>query len=152
MSSHSSARGSRTQRCIPRPEPRQLPPAAPRRDQSARPRSASRDPAPDECARGAGETAGLEGPFRPGSTAGSDWLGSELALQTSGPGLLPRAGAQTASELSPAGQVSDTQARSTHRMITDVQLAIFANMLGVSLFLLVVLYHYVAVNNPKKQE
>lgn len=39
-----------------------------------------------------------------------------------------------------------------HRMITDVQLAIFANMLGVSLFLLVVLYHYVAVNNPKKQE
>ncbi|XP_032893001.1 dolichyl-diphosphooligosaccharide--protein glycosyltransferase subunit 4-like [Amblyraja radiata] len=39
-----------------------------------------------------------------------------------------------------------------HRMITDVQLAIFANMLGVSLFLLVVLYHYVAVNNPKKLE
>ncbi|XP_065257919.1 dolichyl-diphosphooligosaccharide--protein glycosyltransferase subunit 4 [Chrysemys picta bellii] len=40
----------------------------------------------------------------------------------------------------------------TSAMITDVQLAIFANMLGVSLFLLVVLYHYVAVNNPKKQE
>ncbi|XP_003767134.2 dolichyl-diphosphooligosaccharide--protein glycosyltransferase subunit 4 isoform X1 [Sarcophilus harrisii] len=39
-----------------------------------------------------------------------------------------------------------------NKMITDVQLAIFANMLGVSLFLLVVLYHYVAVNNPKKQE
>ncbi|XP_055504073.1 dolichyl-diphosphooligosaccharide--protein glycosyltransferase subunit 4-like [Leucoraja erinacea] len=39
-----------------------------------------------------------------------------------------------------------------HRMITDVQLAIFANMLGVSLFLLVVLYHYVAVNNSKKLE
>ncbi|XP_004709899.1 dolichyl-diphosphooligosaccharide--protein glycosyltransferase subunit 4-like [Echinops telfairi] len=37
-------------------------------------------------------------------------------------------------------------------MITDVQLTIFANMLGVSLFLLVVLYHYVAVNNPKKQD
>uniref|UniRef100_A0A8C6KLS8 Dolichyl-diphosphooligosaccharide--protein glycosyltransferase subunit 4 n=1 Tax=Nothobranchius furzeri TaxID=105023 RepID=A0A8C6KLS8_NOTFU len=36
-------------------------------------------------------------------------------------------------------------------MVTDVQLAIFANMLGVSLFLLVVLYHYVAVNNPKKR-
>ncbi|NP_001082190.1 dolichyl-diphosphooligosaccharide--protein glycosyltransferase subunit 4 [Xenopus laevis] len=35
-------------------------------------------------------------------------------------------------------------------MISDVQLAIFANMLGVSLFLLVVLYHYVSVNNPKK--
>ncbi|KAL6459702.1 hypothetical protein MHYP_G00314610 [Metynnis hypsauchen] len=37
-------------------------------------------------------------------------------------------------------------------MVTDVQLAIFANVLGVSLFLLVVLYHYVAVNNPKKLE
>ncbi|CAL8393672.1 unnamed protein product [Gadus morhua 'NCC'] len=39
-----------------------------------------------------------------------------------------------------------------HTMVTDVQLAIFANMLGVSLFLLVVLYHYVAVNNPKKMD
>ncbi|XP_006888704.1 PREDICTED: dolichyl-diphosphooligosaccharide--protein glycosyltransferase subunit 4-like [Elephantulus edwardii] len=37
-------------------------------------------------------------------------------------------------------------------MITDVQLAIFANILGVSLFLLVILYHYVAANNPKNQE
>ncbi|XP_025738307.1 dolichyl-diphosphooligosaccharide--protein glycosyltransferase subunit 4-like [Callorhinus ursinus] len=37
-------------------------------------------------------------------------------------------------------------------MITDVRLAIFTNKLGMSLFLLVVLYHYVAVNNPKKQE
>ncbi|XP_006880662.1 PREDICTED: dolichyl-diphosphooligosaccharide--protein glycosyltransferase subunit 4 [Elephantulus edwardii] len=37
-------------------------------------------------------------------------------------------------------------------MITDVQLAIFANMLGVSLFLLVLLYHHVPINNPKKQE
>ncbi|XP_075830944.1 dolichyl-diphosphooligosaccharide--protein glycosyltransferase subunit 4-like [Microtus pennsylvanicus] len=37
-------------------------------------------------------------------------------------------------------------------MITDAQLSIFANMLGVSLFLLVALYHYVAVNNLKKQE
>uniref|UniRef100_A0A8C0A3U3 Dolichyl-diphosphooligosaccharide--protein glycosyltransferase subunit 4 n=1 Tax=Bos mutus grunniens TaxID=30521 RepID=A0A8C0A3U3_BOSMU len=37
-------------------------------------------------------------------------------------------------------------------VLTDVQLPIFANMLGVSLFLLVVLYHYTAVNNPKKQE
>nr|AAY66946.1 putative oligosaccharyltransferase subunit [Ixodes scapularis] len=35
-------------------------------------------------------------------------------------------------------------------MITDVQLAVFANALGVSLFLLVVLYHYLSVNNPKK--
>ena len=34
-------------------------------------------------------------------------------------------------------------------MITDVQLAIFANALGVTLFLLVVLYHYVSVNNKK---
>jgi hypothetical protein len=33
-------------------------------------------------------------------------------------------------------------------MITDIQLAIFANVLGVSLFLLVVLYHYVA-SNPR---
>lgn len=32
-------------------------------------------------------------------------------------------------------------------MITDIQLAIFANILGVTLFLLVVLYHYVAVNS-----
>ncbi|XP_024429713.1 dolichyl-diphosphooligosaccharide--protein glycosyltransferase subunit 4-like [Desmodus rotundus] len=37
-------------------------------------------------------------------------------------------------------------------MITDVQLAVFANVLAVSLFLLDVLYHYVAANNPKKQE
>ncbi|XP_057602442.1 dolichyl-diphosphooligosaccharide--protein glycosyltransferase subunit 4-like [Hippopotamus amphibius kiboko] len=36
--------------------------------------------------------------------------------------------------------------------ITDVHLAIFPSVLGVSLFLLLVLYHYVAVNNPKKQE
>ncbi|XP_034857851.1 dolichyl-diphosphooligosaccharide--protein glycosyltransferase subunit 4-like [Mirounga leonina] len=35
-------------------------------------------------------------------------------------------------------------------MITDVQLAIFANTLDMLLFLLVVLYHYVTVNNPKK--
>ena len=35
------------------------------------------------------------------------------------------------------------------RMITDVQLAVFANVLGVSLFLLVVLYHYVAAVNPR---
>ncbi|XP_069400140.1 dolichyl-diphosphooligosaccharide--protein glycosyltransferase subunit 4-like [Ovis canadensis] len=37
-------------------------------------------------------------------------------------------------------------------MLTDVQLPIFANTLGVSVFLLVVLHHYMAVNNPKKQE
>jgi len=37
-------------------------------------------------------------------------------------------------------------------MITDVQLAIFANILGVTLFLLVVLFHYVTANNPKNKE
>jgi hypothetical protein len=37
-------------------------------------------------------------------------------------------------------------------MITDVQLAIFANALGVTLFLLVVLYHYISVNNIKKHD
>lgn len=36
-------------------------------------------------------------------------------------------------------------------MITDVQLAIFANVLGVALFLMVVLFHYVAANNPKNK-
>ena len=35
------------------------------------------------------------------------------------------------------------------KMISDVQLAIFANLLGVSVFLLVVLYNYIAANNPK---
>ncbi|KAG8230799.1 hypothetical protein J437_LFUL010578 [Ladona fulva] len=34
-------------------------------------------------------------------------------------------------------------------MITDVQLAVFANVLGVTLFLLVVLYHYIAANYTK---
>ncbi|XP_065225433.1 dolichyl-diphosphooligosaccharide--protein glycosyltransferase subunit 4 [Planococcus citri] len=34
-------------------------------------------------------------------------------------------------------------------MITDVQLAVFANLLGIVLFLLVVLYHYVSVNHIK---
>ncbi|XP_034377910.1 dolichyl-diphosphooligosaccharide--protein glycosyltransferase subunit 4-like [Arvicanthis niloticus] len=37
-------------------------------------------------------------------------------------------------------------------MITDMQVAIFTNMLSVLIVLLVVPYHYVAVNNPKKQE
>ncbi|XP_006882911.1 PREDICTED: dolichyl-diphosphooligosaccharide--protein glycosyltransferase subunit 4-like [Elephantulus edwardii] len=37
-------------------------------------------------------------------------------------------------------------------MITDPQLAIFANMLGLLPFLLLVLYHHVAVSNTKKQE
>jgi hypothetical protein len=34
-------------------------------------------------------------------------------------------------------------------MITDVQLAVFANVLGVTIFLLVVAYHYIAVNGLK---
>ncbi|XP_024420804.2 dolichyl-diphosphooligosaccharide--protein glycosyltransferase subunit 4-like [Desmodus rotundus] len=39
------------------------------------------------------------------------------------------------------------------RIITDVQLTIFANMLGVFLFLLVFLIcHYLVINSPKKQE
>ena len=38
------------------------------------------------------------------------------------------------------------------RMISDVQLAIFANVLGVTVFLLVVLFHYVSANNPKNKE
>ncbi|XP_006889045.1 PREDICTED: dolichyl-diphosphooligosaccharide--protein glycosyltransferase subunit 4-like [Elephantulus edwardii] len=37
-------------------------------------------------------------------------------------------------------------------MSRDVTLAIYANMLGMLLFLLVVLYHHLAVNNPKKQK
>nr|B4MJN5.2 RecName: Full=Dolichyl-diphosphooligosaccharide--protein glycosyltransferase subunit 4 [Drosophila willistoni] len=34
-------------------------------------------------------------------------------------------------------------------MITDVQLAIFSNVLGVFLFLLVVAYHYINANTGK---
>ncbi|XP_047597045.1 dolichyl-diphosphooligosaccharide--protein glycosyltransferase subunit 4-like [Lutra lutra] len=37
-------------------------------------------------------------------------------------------------------------------MVTDVQLTIFTNMLNMSLFLLVIFYHFVSINNPKKQE
>ena len=37
-------------------------------------------------------------------------------------------------------------------MISDIQLAIFANVLGVTVFLLVVLFHYVSANNPKNKE
>ncbi|XP_017455051.1 dolichyl-diphosphooligosaccharide--protein glycosyltransferase subunit 4-like [Rattus norvegicus] len=37
-------------------------------------------------------------------------------------------------------------------MIKDLMLTIFAHMQGLSLFLLVILYHYVAVKNTKKQE
>jgi len=31
-------------------------------------------------------------------------------------------------------------------MITDLQLAMFSNLLGIVLFLLVVLYHFIAAN------
>ncbi|XP_003794094.1 dolichyl-diphosphooligosaccharide--protein glycosyltransferase subunit 4-like [Otolemur garnettii] len=37
-------------------------------------------------------------------------------------------------------------------MITGMQLTTFANLLGRSLFLLVLLYHCMAIHNPKKQE
>ena len=33
-------------------------------------------------------------------------------------------------------------------MITDVQLAMAANFLGILLFLLVVLFHFISANNP----
>ena len=36
-------------------------------------------------------------------------------------------------------------------MITDTQLASFVNLLGVLVFLLIVVYHYVAVNQPVKR-
>ena len=32
-----------------------------------------------------------------------------------------------------------------NRMISDIQLAMFANLLGIVLFLLVVLYHFIQV-------
>lgn len=37
-------------------------------------------------------------------------------------------------------------------MITDVQLAVFANVLGVSVFLLVLLYHFIVASANKKIE
>jgi len=37
-------------------------------------------------------------------------------------------------------------------MITDMQLAVFANIMGVSLFILVVLYHFISVNGQKMKE
>ena len=36
-------------------------------------------------------------------------------------------------------------------MINDMQLAVFSNFLGIILFLLVILYHYVAVTKPKRE-
>ena len=34
-------------------------------------------------------------------------------------------------------------------MISDVQLGIFCNILGVTLFVLVILYHYIQVNGTR---
>ncbi|KAF7632419.1 hypothetical protein Mgra_00008199 [Meloidogyne graminicola] len=34
-------------------------------------------------------------------------------------------------------------------MITDVQLGVMANVLGVSIFILVILYHYIVANQKK---
>ncbi|XP_078003294.1 dolichyl-diphosphooligosaccharide--protein glycosyltransferase subunit 4-like [Phascolarctos cinereus] len=39
-----------------------------------------------------------------------------------------------------------------NKMIMEVQMAIFTNMLGMFLFLLLLLYDYVVINNSKKQE
>ena len=37
-------------------------------------------------------------------------------------------------------------------MITDVQLALTANVLGATIFVLVVVYHYVCAKAPKKTQ
>uniref|UniRef100_A0A1I7Z6Q3 Dolichyl-diphosphooligosaccharide--protein glycosyltransferase subunit 4 n=1 Tax=Steinernema glaseri TaxID=37863 RepID=A0A1I7Z6Q3_9BILA len=35
-------------------------------------------------------------------------------------------------------------------MITDVQLGVMANVLGIGMFLLVVLFHYITANNARR--
>ncbi|CDW55475.1 Ost4 domain containing protein [Trichuris trichiura] len=35
-------------------------------------------------------------------------------------------------------------------MIADIQLAWFANMLGMVIFVLIILYHYVTASNPRR--
>jgi len=35
-------------------------------------------------------------------------------------------------------------------MITDVQLAMFSNLMGIVLFLLVVLYHFISANSGRQ--
>jgi len=35
-------------------------------------------------------------------------------------------------------------------MITDVQLAMFSNLMGIVLFLLVVLYHFISANSARQ--
>jgi len=37
--------------------------------------------------------------------------------------------------------------KKSFKMITDIQLAMFSNLMGIMLFLLVVLYHFIAANN-----
>lgn len=97
-----------------------------------------RSPTSSECADRFGAEASRSGERHAGAVHGPSGGGWTRGPRT-GPGLDEECAAR--------GSVPPLC-----RMITDVQLAIFANMLGVSLFLLVVLYHYVAVNNPKKQE
>jgi len=36
-------------------------------------------------------------------------------------------------------------------MVSDVQLAVFVNILGVSVFMMVVFYHYLSANNPNSK-
>ena len=48
-------------------------------------------------------------------------------------------------EISFSGFLSDLT--NTIKMISDIQLAMFANLLGIVLFLLVVLYHFIQVSS-----
>ncbi|XDC72802.1 hypothetical protein R6Z07F_003975 [Ovis aries] len=61
-------------------------------------------PRPSRERRGSRRDAEAREPYRPSLIPGNAWFGAELALQTSGPGLLPQASPQTASEPSPADQ------------------------------------------------
>ena len=45
--------------------------------------------------------------------------------------------------------IDKSHTKKLSKMITDVQLAVFCNVLGVTIFLLVVLYHYVSVNGSR---
>ncbi|XP_078005309.1 dolichyl-diphosphooligosaccharide--protein glycosyltransferase subunit 4-like [Phascolarctos cinereus] len=63
---------------------------------------------------------------------------------------------QTSCSCSPALQSCSLSASTVgmprNKMIMEVQMAIFTNMLGMFLFLLLLLYDYVVINNSKKQE
>lgn len=52
----------------------------------------------------------------------------------------------TLSRLRPSSALPD-RGRGKQSMFNDVQLMVFANALGVTIFILIVLYHYLAVNN-----